>query len=296
MKAVELQRVVVGVDFARQSGYAAEWIARHVADAGELILVHCLEIPQPPRFLRGAMPDPAQVEATLRSGAEARLAELRHTLGHPNCRGVIRVGKPSEQICQMADETAADLVVAGEHGARRGIWSLMGSTAEKLLACPRPVLLARGLPEGPPRRILAAVEEDSAAPRVLAWGKTLAAKFGAELTAIHVVSDSLYWCTERMYGANEGRKMEETLHQQAGNWLRQQLDAAGIGAEEAAIRIVTGQPDYAIPVAAESLEADLILIGRRSAAGLASAVIGSASRSVIQYATCSVLVLERVQS
>jgi len=46
-------RVVVGVDFGSASLAAARWTARHLMPEAELVLVHVVEVPKVPAYLRG---------------------------------------------------------------------------------------------------------------------------------------------------------------------------------------------------------------------------------------------------
>ena len=294
---MQFQRVVAGVDFGQPSLHAVEWASRHLAAASELILAHSIHVPPAPHFMRGGYPDHDQLSATLREGAESRLQELAQSLDHPKVRIEIREGKPSEQMCAIAEEVEADLVVVGEHGPRRGIWNIMGSTAEKLLSnCDRPTLLARRLPDGSFQSILVAVDEDATGARALRTAHALAELFGAKVSAVHVVSDSLYWNTERTCGPEEARKVKASLQEQAHDWLAEEAGKAGFAPDCLDLEIASGQPDYAIPTAAERCGADLIVMGRPGITGVEGAVLGSATRSVIHYATCSVWMLERLDA
>src|SRR5690606_27654523 len=73
------------------------------------------------------------------------------------------------------------------HARPRGSWSAPGSTAEALVRCsPVPVLLARNVPDGAPRRILVGVDDSAHARHALAWARLLAGETGASVTVVHV--------------------------------------------------------------------------------------------------------------
>src|SRR5690606_23931576 len=140
---MKLERVVIGMDFSEPSIAAARWAALHFAPDAELVLVHSIEIQRPPRFLRAALPPPAELEETTRQGAEQRLREVGLSLGAPRIWPVVREGRPADQIAAVAEERGADLIIVGEHGRSGGIRGLVGSTAEQLArSAPAPVLLA----------------------------------------------------------------------------------------------------------------------------------------------------------
>jgi len=291
---MRLEKIVIGIDFGQQSLQAARWVREQLAPEAELVLVHSVHVPTAPRFMRGGYPDQDEVRRTLEVGATERLAEFRKSLGETRVRMEIAAGKPSQQLCRVAESEDADLVVVGEHGPRRGIWSVMGSTAENCLgACDRTVLLARNLPEARLERLLVAVDEDDNCPTALAWARFLRQRFDSSVTVLHVLRDLLYRSMERACGVEEARHLRATMEADASRWLAQETEAAGFGEGEMDVQITSGDPDYAIPVASQHMETDLIIMGRHGRSGVSGAVLGSAARSVMQYATCSVLVLQR---
>src|SRR5690606_15709120 len=102
--------------------------------------------------------------------------------------GHVREGRPATEIGRVADEVGADLIVVGEQGPRRGVTALLGSTAERVLFDARiPVLVARKTPDGPPRRILVAIDDSEMAQQVLGWARGLVERFDAKATVLNVV-------------------------------------------------------------------------------------------------------------
>jgi hypothetical protein len=45
---VQLERIVIGIDFSPASIDAAQWVATHLAPGSELVLTHVISNPEPP--------------------------------------------------------------------------------------------------------------------------------------------------------------------------------------------------------------------------------------------------------
>ncbi|HLU25610.1 MAG TPA: universal stress protein [Longimicrobiales bacterium] len=289
---MSLERVVVGVDFTEGSTAAARWVARELAPDAELVLVYVVDIPTPPAFLQGAFPPHDELVQTTIRGAEARLRELGGELRARLMWTKVRVGQPAEEIAAEAEEMHAGLIVVGEHGKRRGFWDVLGSTAERLVARSSvPVLVARGSPQQPPRRILAPVDESPVTAAVLELAWELAMRFNARVTALHALPSSLYDHprAETLTGRLD---LDELARSGARQWLEQELAAAGFGPGEADVLVTMGNVRDEIRTAAERLEADLIIMGSRgSTTGIERVILGSVASAVLRGANCPVLVV-----
>lgn len=293
---MQLHRVVIGLDFSPPSIAAAEWAAHHFARGAELVLVHAIFLPEPPRFLRGRFPPAEQLVDTLRVGADKRLREISLSLGERRIWLETRIGRPAEQIAQVASEYQADLVVVGAHGERPGIWDRLGSTAEQLLGYARvPVLLPAGLPRAAPKRILVPVEEADVTPRVVEWAHHMAVRFSAEVTVLHVVNAALLgpvthtsaFTSPVMFDAP---RLEAVVREDADRWLAG-LVAADLAGDRVDSEVTFGSPAREILDAAKRLESDLIVMGSRGAGAFRRTVLGSVSSEVLRAPPCPVLVI-----
>ncbi len=159
---MKLERIVVAVDFLEPGLEAARWAAVHFASDSALRLVHVIDVPTPPFFLRGLYPSPDELVEMAEEGARTRLEELARDLGRARRGSVdtdVRSGQPHEEIEAAARAHAADLIVVGHHAPRGGVWEVLGTTAERLIrGASVPVLLADHLPGGSPDQILAPIE------------------------------------------------------------------------------------------------------------------------------------------
>jgi len=288
---VKLDRIVVGVDFSEPGLAAARWAASRLAPDANIILCNVVNMPQPPAFLRALVPPiEDQVEVAL-LGAETRLNELGAIIGD-RVEAVVRSGRPAEEICALADEREVDLIVVGEHGARRGLWNVLGSTAEHLIRMSRtPVLLARGLSDEVPARILAPVDHSEFTAPVLEWAGFLARRFDAKVMAFHSISKS-YFASLRMTSSTlKVAEIEREFVEASRTWLAQAVKEAGIEDRVGATDAVIGDPSYEILAAAKRLDADMIVLGGRGAGAISHALLGSVARAILRGAALPVLVV-----
>jgi nucleotide-binding universal stress UspA family protein len=289
-----LEKVVVGVDFSEASLAAARWTVHWFAPQAELILLHALDAPRPPAFLQPLLPGTEDVLRAARDGALGRLRELANTLPSAHTRLEVREGRATDQIVDVVEEAGADLVVVGEHGHRRGLRDVLGSTAEQLMhTSPVPVLLARGPLDAAPQRVLAPVDESEAGDRVLEWARLLHERFGARVTVLHVLNVRLYWQLRLVSSETKWQELGEEMQRGAMDWLRQRVQAAGLPAEAVDVHVVFGEPSYEILAAAARHGSDLIVMASHGAGALGRILIGSVARSVLRGASCPVLVLTR---
>ena len=290
---MEFRRIVIGVDFSDPSVAAARWVAAHFAPKAELVLVHSIFVPQPPRMLRGKYPPSQRILDAARIGAEARLREL--VPDHPNVRFDVRIGRPAETLVECAKQERADLVVVGKHGKRPGVWDWLGSTAERvILQSPVPVLVASELRDVAPKRILVALDEDDATPWALLWARHLAARFDARVTGLHATravpaSAALAMANVGSGGIAFSPGMLEAEFQWGADRWRDRMLEAGLPAERIRSEVTFGAPESEILRAAERFGTHLIVMGQRGPA--ARTLLGTVVRSVLRRAPCPALVV-----
>jgi diguanylate cyclase (GGDEF)-like protein len=274
--AMELRKLLIGLDFSPPALAAAEWVGRQLGPEAKLILAHCVYVPEAPRFLRDVLQPRDAVLARASAEAEKRMEEFRRTLPADAPATVVREGKPAEAIAELAREQSADLIVVADRfpaGRSRGP---VGATAEQLLRCaPVPVLLARNLPAGPPRRILVPVDDSEHAARVLGWGRALADRFDAAVIAFHALSPGLYGMAGAAGSPDEVARMEAELDRRAREWLRERLRTEGFPDGRVSVHVAHGDPVYEIVAAAEESDADMIVMGSHRRDAVSRLLLGS---------------------
>lgn len=298
---MRLQRVVVGMDFSAPAEAAARWAARCFAPGAELVLVHAIAVPEPPRFLRGRFPPRDVVVESARIGADKRMRELSESIGAERIWIEIREGDPATQIAAVAAEFGADAVVVGPHGARSGILQRPGGTAMQLVRnATIPVVLASNAGDTTPRRLLVPIDEAPITDTLLDWARTFSEQYDAEVTVLHVVSSTMLSGLLSAGAVVSGVMVpvpEEVLAnalRDAEAWVDQTIAAAGFEQRRVRRDVTLGDPVHEILSAAEQLESDMIIMGSHTG-GVRAALLGSVAREVLRGAARPVFVVRATE-
>jgi nucleotide-binding universal stress UspA family protein len=290
---MKLERILVAIDFSDRSIAAAKWVARQFAPKSELVLVHALELPPPPLFLRGrASWGEADVE-TCRTGARLRLRQLDAQIGRGLIWEEVRVGRAHEEVLRVAREYDADLIVVGSHRDREAFWNRLGTTAERVMGGSRvPVLVVHGAPREAPRVLLAAVDDSETGARVIENARSLAQRFGAGGKVVHVLP---HRAIQRLLTPGESVaydyrlvEAEQQLIAATQEWLAAQLSQAPNELESA---VLVGEPAEGILAEARETGSHLLIIGRERKSRTQRFLLGSVASAVTRVANCPVLVI-----
>ncbi len=152
------------------------------------------------------------------------------------------------------------------------------------------VLTFKVNPKGDVMNILLAHDGSEHADKALDRAAEVAEKFNAEL---HVIVVAVQWDTisEALY-VDMQQSIEEMIRKDARNTLEtalSKLSSKGVKAEGV---IEWGRAQDKILEKAESMKADLIVIGSRGHHGISKFFLGSVSSEVAEHAKCDVLVVK----
>ena len=126
--------------------------------------------------------------------------------------------------------------------------------------------------------VLAAVDVDGSAQNVLRGARALATSAGAKLHVLHVTAD------ERPPSSRDGENTR------AAEIMHRLMDDAGIPAGAVTIHILNGEPAGAIRSIADSVHADVIVLGRHRGATVSETIGSTALRAVTNsWAPCLIL-------
>ncbi len=279
-----LERILVGVDFRQPSLAAARWAATHFGNCTRIELAHVVAVPEVPGFLKPILP---ALDDRLETAVSSPLPGLRGfaaTLGVQDLSVQVRVGPAVQSLADAARSLEADLVVLG----RKALDGSRGRTLERLIRqLTVPALVIGGGTEVRPRRILAAVDNALVGRQVVDWAAALAHHFGAELTLLHVLSDTLLahdWLWEAGARADSGcTSLGSSFRWVAPThaWLRS-LGPSDGRPLVARTMVAVGAAGPVILERARTTRADLIVLGRNGAHATGFAEIGSTTRLVLR--------------
>lgn len=139
-------------------------------------------------------------------------------------------------------------------------------------------------------RILVPVDFSPPSDRAIRYATTLANKFGARVSLLHVVDDPFVtgaWQAEAFI-ANIPELLTELMMSARTHLgeLKRDLAAHGFIVDTA---VITGPPARAIVEHASAGHFDLIVMGTHGRTGLSHALLGSVAERVVQKAPCPVL-------
>ena len=282
-------KILLPVDFSERSMGAARYaqtLALHF-QAG-LILLHVLT---PPSHEFAALEVAGStLDELYRHRAEQAAVELERFLAPEppglKVRRMVLEGDPAKTIVALAHEEGADIIAMATHGYGPYRRFILGSNTAKVLHdadCPvwTGVHLeqAPALASIPFRSILCAIDLGPQSSRTLDWAAWLARQFGARLGVVHSTAgapdlgDDPQWQWRTQTRAAAGHELFRLLE--------------GVGAE-ADLSIEAGEPAQAICSAAVRAAADVLVIGRGSAAGVYGRLRTNAY-AIIRQSPCPVV-------
>lgn len=263
------------------------------ADA-PLLVCHVMPdvVPSAPLFpQRHADADLAMPALTERAmdAVGSRVAELTGRTGG-NVEIRILNGTVEDAVAELAEITKARLVILGSGTPHGLVERMLGDTTAKVLrVCPCPVLVAR--PHELTGETLGATDfSDPVLPVVLAASEDAHAR-GAHITLLHSVD-----ITPAIQGGDMGiaptavvaPETIQDLQTEAHERLEETSIAYGVDAD---CLTPAGPAAGAILDAAESINADLIIVGTAGRTGLKRMFLGNVAEDIVKSAPCSVLVV-----
>lgn len=285
-----LTKILLPVDFSERCLGAtryAEALAGHFHS--EIALLHVLE---PIRYEYSTLEFGGVIlnDFLVNRAAQARKqldTFLEEELKNVRVNRVLLEGDPARKIVEYAHNQQMKLIVLPTHGYGPFRRFILGSVTAKVLHdADCPVWTGVHLEEAPGARsiafrsVLCAVDLGSESRRTLNWAAEMAAEFGARLTLAHA-----YPCIESRPGEYFDHQLATDLATSARQELEKMRQEAGADAD---IAIGGGDAPHVVCDAAEKCRADLLVIGRGSAAGLFGRLRTNAY-AIIRQSPCPVV-------
>lgn len=303
MKKPTIRKILVPVDFSKMSDDSIE-IGKHLAhcNGATVHLAHAYHLEYPAGFMAPMPPLMPFSLATCEEDAEKKLAHQltalaeTHGLARTNCH--LLCGAPAfDEICRLAKELPADLIVMPTHG-RTGLKHVfLGSTAERVVqhsTCPVFVMRrnkrrrSKTAP-GSINTILVPVDFSKCSVRGLQYAIAFADRFAAKLILVHAVQTG-YPYTADGYAMYDFSVITKALRKDAEREMQRLVRRTKFGQVHFETTIVTGQPASATCELARRRGVDLIIASTHGWTGIKHMLLGSTAEQIARYAPCSVLI------
>jgi nucleotide-binding universal stress UspA family protein len=319
---MQFRRIVIGIDFSEASLAGVRWVANHFAPEAELVLVHVVNEPSAPSYLRTQLPETLDLLSASARGLYGALHGVRDLVGAERARISLLSGAPVDILTTIADEVEADLICVGRGHRRRGSARFGATTPQRLVAKSRlPVLVTPKRPLVPPARVLAAIDERPGGDAVLRTAVGLAAAYEAHVDAFHVIEPEIQdyaraasralmrsrggsLPTSRLHLVTDDALDDMRLSVLARDWVSERLDSALAPPGRSVAIVRLGDPGEEIVAHAQNGGADLVVLGRggdaarggsapdaRDASESGAFRCGSTARLLLWVAPCPVLVM-----
>lgn len=291
-------KVVVGVDGSKGSWTAVRWAARFAAERGRALeIVHGMELVGTGWVLGDyEVVIPSVLDAAREQGREvvAQAERVARSVA-PELRISARATSDTGRQLLIEHSAEAYAVVVGATG-EAGTFAHLGSTLLAVTAHAHgTVVVVRTDPDadggvhtsGP---VVVGVDGSPVGDAALAAAFTEAAERGADLVAVHVWTD---WGSGRFAG--EVHRTDAELDNVERAILAERL--AGWQEKFPQVR-VTRKVEVSAPAShllSWSKVAQLLVVGSRGRGGFAGMLLGSTANTVVQHASCPVMVVHPQQ-
>ncbi len=281
-----LARILLPIDFSGRCIGAARYAQALAARFGsEITLLHVLP---PPHYEFSALEVGGSVLNELFATRAAQVKKdldqyLVNELGPTPVRRVLLEGDPARRIVEHAQAERMDLMIMPTHGYGPFRRFILGSVTTKVLHdADCPIWTGIHLEETPSvasiflRNVLVAVDLGEQSSRTLEWGAWLAAAFEARLSVVHAIPS----LEEKVGGSADAEWRAHVMKEIAAIQER-----TGANAE---VVVESGDAPHAVCSVAERLPADVLVIGRGSAAGIFGRLRTNAY-AIIRQSPCPVV-------
>ncbi len=304
MKSLSVEHILVPIDFSKISIQAIETAKRLAQHVGATVhLAHIHQFDHLARFMAPASPLIQFSAVTFERDAEERLARqfkiLADKHGLSSASFHLLTGAPAfSEICRLAKEIPADLVVMPTHG-RTGLKHVfLGSTAERIVQhspCPVFVVREKKRPSktGPrltDKRILVPVDFSECSQEGLQYAIGFANQFGARIMLLHATYLGYIYSTEGA-ALYDVRGLQNAARENAERQMRKLVRAAKFGRVKYEVAFTEGSPVLDICAFAKEHNVDVIITSTHGLTGFEHVLIGSIAEKVVRHAPCSVLVV-----
>jgi len=304
MKKLTIQNIVVPIDFSQLSIQAIETTRRmarrfgasiHLAHVRQFDYLGDFVAPVPPMAPFSFTPYGQDRERSVLKELNALARE--YGVSSPTCH-VLGGAPPFDEICRVAQEIPADLIVMPTHGRTRLKHVFLGSTAERIVqhsSCP--VLVTRGKAlqwnygsRFKMKTILVPVDFSNCSREGLRYAIGFANEFGARIILLHAMYLGYIYSSEGT-AIYDIPGLQKAARKTAERKMRELVQSVNFGGVRFESVFTEGSPVSDICAYAKEHDVDVIITSTHGLTGFKHVLIGSIAEQVVRHAPCSVLVV-----
>lgn len=304
VKTQNIRSILVPVDFSKMSTQAIEAAKRLAQSFGSTIhLAYVRQFYYPAGFTAPMPPVLPFGTVAYDQQAEKRVARelnaLANKCGLSSATCHVLAGAPAfDEVCRLAQEIPADLIVMPAHGHTGLKHVFLGSTAERIVQhSPCPVFVARQNKWQSHKgaalainTVLVPVDFSDCSLQGLKYALPFAGKFAAKIILLHVVDLSYAYTADR-FAMYDLSTLEDAARKAAERQMREFARAVKLSGVKVETLISVGSTVAEICAFAERRDVDLIITSTHGLTGFKHVLIGSTAEHVVRHATCPVLVV-----
>jgi nucleotide-binding universal stress UspA family protein len=287
--------IVLGVDGSHHSEAAVQMIA--TLPVPEENLIHAIAVLPPRQLETHTSLQVALLEAQKQLEATGWVVETELITGYP-----------AKSLIDTADEKKASLIVVGAVGLRATLGILLGGVAQQVIEYGKwPVLTVRA-PSASFEKLLLATDGSDYSHTTIEYLSTFPLPSSTQVVVAHVLSPILPLSTQTaalmtsvdplpvvppMPDISEIQKWQDEEEQKGNELLQKSVNillSSGIKAEG---KLLRGDAATEIIKFARESDVNLIVAGSRGYNNIAGWLLGSVSRKLVHYASCSVLIVRK---
>ena len=202
-----------------------------------------------------------------------------------------------QEICKLAQEIPADLIVLPTHGYTGLKHVFLGSTAERVVQhAPCPVFVVRQLGKRPAakkfgyKKILVPVDFSDCSREGLQYAIGFANELGAEIVLLNATYLGYIYSAEGT-ALYDIPGLQKAARKKAERQMQKLVRAAKFGRVKFEIVFTEASPVLDICDFAKDHDVDLVITSTHGLTGFQHVLIGSIAEKVVRHAPCSVLVV-----
>lgn len=286
-------RIVVATDMSEYAGRAERRAAMLARELGSesldlLYVMDSLAL----ESLRHLTLPPLDTEQRLMESSRTRMTRIEHQLSEnyrvPVTTTTLNVGHPHTEIARYAGLVNAGMVVIGAHGGGFVQDLFVGSMVDKVLCSLNcPLLIVKREPQVPYHTVLVPVDFSKSSRRGLEMASEIAPH--GNITVLHAFEVPF----EAELQLSNKEALRKEVRAQRIRMMGQLSAVRSLGgslAPSVSHVVEWGTSSTVIHAAAESLNPDLIIVGRHGQSGGEGKLPGTVARQVIRDAPCDVLI------